>query len=133
METVQINREHENGILDMINKHPIFSFNDIFVYYKACSRATAYNHHLDKLDTIKEAIYSNKRQGVQTLLSKWLKSENATLQLAAMRMVCDSDEHRKLNQNYTDVTSQNEKINTVDPFALMRENHAINSETKEST
>jgi hypothetical protein len=133
METVQINREHEQGILDMINKHPIFSFNDIFVYYKACSRATAYNHHLDKLDTIKEAIYSNKRQGVQTLLSKWLKSENATLQLAAMRMVCDSDEHRKLNQNYTDVTSQNEKINTVDPFALMRENHAINSETEKGT
>jgi len=114
MEATEINREHEQGILDMINKHPIFSFNDIFVYYKACSRSTAYNHGLDKLDTIKEAIYSNKRQGVQTLLSKWLKSENATLQLAAMRMVCDSDEHRKLNQNYTDITSKDEAINMTD-------------------
>ena len=129
MDTHEINREHEQGILDMINKHPIFSFNDIFVYYKACSRSTAYNHGLDKLDTIKEAIYSNKRQGVQTLLSKWLKSENATLQLAAMRMVCDSDEHRKLNQNYTDITSKDEAIQNVDPFAQIRHNVGINKQT----
>ena len=33
----------------------------------------------------------------------------------------------------SDVTTDGEKIQTVDPFATMRENHAINSETKEST
>jgi hypothetical protein len=94
----------------MINKHPIFCFNDIFVYYKACSRATAYNHHLDKLDTIKEAIYSNRRKGVTSMLAKWTTSQNATLQLAAMRMICDKEEHRSLNQNYTDLTTDGEKI-----------------------
>ena len=131
METTEINREHEQGILDMINKHPIFSFNDIFVYYKACSRSTAYNHGLDKLDTIKEAIYSNKRQGVQTLLSKWLKSENATLQLAAMRMVCDSDEHRKLNQNYTDITSKDEKLQSSAPMTPDQAKAYLDSLNKE--
>ena len=61
-----INREHEKGILESTEKHPIFSFKDIFVFYKGCSRATAYNHGLDKLDSIKEAIYSNRRRGVST-------------------------------------------------------------------
>lgn len=103
MEDVKINNKHEKGILEAIQKHPIFCFNDIFVYYEACSRATAYNHNLDKLDSIKEAIYKNRRKGVTSLKAKWLKSENATLQLAAMRLICDADEHRALNQNYTNI------------------------------
>ena len=111
MEDETINREHEKGILEAIEKHPIFSFKDIFVYYKACSRATAYNHGLDKLDSIKEAIYSNRRRGVSTMLAKWLTSQNATLQLAAMRMICDQEEHRSLNQNYSDITTKGESIN----------------------
>lgn len=111
MENETINREHEKGILEAIEKHPIFSFKDIFVYYKACSRATAYNHGLDKLDSIKEAIYSNRRRGVSTMLAKWMTSQNATLQLAAMRMICDQEEHRSLNQNYNDITTKGESIN----------------------
>ena len=116
MEDEKINTKHEKGILEAIQKHPIFCFNDIFVYYEACSRATAYNHNLDKLDSIKEAIYKNRRKGVTSLKAKWLKSENATLQLAAMRLICDPDEHRALNQNYTNirVDENNEKPTDVD-------------------
>ena len=106
-----INTEHEQGILEAISKYPIFKFKDIFVHYKGCSRSTAYNHNLDKLDSIKEALYSNRRKGVSTMLSIWIGSKNATLQLAAMRMICDPEEHRSLNQNYTDITSKGESIN----------------------
>ena len=126
-----INTEHEKAILETIAKNPIFKFKDIFVYYKGCSRATAYNHNLDKLDSIKEALYSNRRKGVSSLLAKWLTSDNATLQLAAMRMICDQDEHRSLNQNYSDITSKGEKIEVSDPFAQIRKNHGI--ETDEET
>ena len=111
MEDVNINTEHEKAILETIAKYPIFKFKDIFVHYKGCSRSTAYNHNLDKLDSIKEALYSNRRKGVSTMLSKWIASPNATLQLAAMRMICDSEEHRSLNQNYTDLTSKGESLN----------------------
>ena len=103
MEDVKINTKHEKGILEAIQKYPIFRFKDIFIHYKACTRATAYNHNLDKLDSIKEAIYMNRRKGVTSLLAKWLNSDNATLQLAAMRLICDPDEHRALNQNYTNI------------------------------
>ena len=106
-----INTEHEKAILETIAKNPIFKFKDIFVYYKGCGRSTAYNHNLDKLDSIKEALYSNRRKGVSTMLSIWIGSKNATLQLAAMRMICDPEEHRSLNQNYTDITSKGESIN----------------------
>jgi len=103
MEDVKINTKHEKGILEAIQKYPIFSFKDIFIHYKACTRTTAYNHNLNKLDSIKEAIYMNRRKSVVSLLTKWLNSDNATLQLAAMRLICDPDEHRALNQNYTNI------------------------------
>ena len=124
-----INTEHEKAIIETIEKHPIFSFKDIFVYYKGCSRATAYNHNLDKLDSIKEALYSNRRKGVSTMLSKWIASPNATLQLAAMRMICDQEEHRSLNQNYNDITTKGEKIENKDPLELLKEYVALNKQT----
>ena len=110
METEDINTKHEQAILQTIADNPIYSFADIFVYYKGCSRATAYNHNLDKLDSIKEAIYANKRKGVTSLMAKWLASDNATLSMGAMKMLCDPEEHRKLQQNYTDHTTDGEKI-----------------------
>ena len=103
MEDVKINTKHEQGILEAIQKYPIFCFNDIFVYYQGCVRSTAYAHGLDKSDKIKEAIYKNRRKAVTSLKAKWLNSDNATLQLAVMRLICDPDEHRALNQNYTNI------------------------------
>ena len=108
MEEIKINTTHVKGILETIGKYPVFSFSDIFVYYKECSRPTGYNHNLHTLDSIKEAISLNKRKGVTSMLSKWLKSENATLQIAAMRMLCDSEERQKLNQQYVDIRSKEE-------------------------
>ena len=131
MEDVTINTKHEKGILEAIQKHPIFYFNDIFVYYKGCCRATAYNHNLDKLDSIKEAIYMNRRKGVTSLKAKWLNSDNATLQLAVMRMICDPEEHKTLNQNYTDITTGGVALN-IDPFAKIRQNVGIDEKTNTS-
>ena len=131
MEDVTINTKHEKGILEAIQKHPIFCFNDIFVYYEACSRATAYNHNLDKLDSIKEAIYKNRRKGVTSLKAKWLNSDNATLQLAIMRMICDPEEHKTLNQNYTDITTGGVALN-IDPFAKIRQNVGLDEKTNTS-
>jgi len=101
--------EHEKKILEVIEKHAVFTFKDIFVYYKAISRQYAYVLELDKCDTIREAIQSNKRKGVTSMLAKWVASQNATLQIAAMRLLCDNEEHRLLNQNYTELTGANGK------------------------
>jgi hypothetical protein len=107
---VEINMKHANGILEVIQNNPIYSFNDIFVYFKGCSRATAYNHNLDKLDSIKEAIIDKRRTGVTTMLSKWIASDNPTLQIAAFKQICDDDERVKLNQQNIDHTTKGEKV-----------------------
>ena len=131
MEDETINTKHEKGILEAIEKYPIFKFKDIFVYYKACSRSTAYAHGLDKLDSIKEALYSNCRRGVSTMLAEWMRSKNATLQLAAMRMICDPEEHKALNQNYTDITTGGAALN-IDPFAKIRQNVGLDEKADTS-
>lgn len=120
METKELNTKHEKDILEIIPKHPIFSFVDIFQFYKGCTRSTAYNHGLDKLDSIKEAIYSNKRRGVTTLLSKWIASDNATLSMGAMKILCDPEEHKKLQQNYTDISTKGDKIQLSETEAISR-------------
>lgn len=112
-EETPINKKHEKDILVTISEHPVFTFKDIFVYYKGCSRSTAYEHGLDKSDNIREALYENKRKGVVALVAKWIKSDNATLQIAAMRLLCEPEEHRKLNQQYQDITTGGEKLQIV--------------------
>jgi len=98
--------KYEAEILKAIKDHKIMRWEHCFSGILTFSRATAYNFELDKLDNIKEAIQENRRKGVQFLLQKWMTSGNATLQIAAMRMICDSDEHRLLNQQYTEHSGQ---------------------------
>ena len=70
------------------------------VCFLPCSRATFYNHDLDKLDSLKDALQENKTNMKVSLRSKWFKSDNATLQLALMKLICSNEERQKLSMNY---------------------------------
>lgn len=105
----KINTKHEAAILKIIKEKRIMRFDHIFAHFTGCSRATAYNHNLDKLDSIKEALETNRAKGVDYLLQKWIAGDNATLQIAAMRLICTPEEHRLLNQNYTELTGKDGK------------------------
>jgi hypothetical protein len=102
--------KHIKDIIKLIPTKGIYCFSDVFVYYKAISRATAYNHGIDKIDDIKEAIYANKRKGVTSMLDKWIRGDNATLQIAAMRLISDDHERKALNQQYVDHTTGGDKM-----------------------
>ena len=104
-------KQYEQELLKVIQTKKIAFFDHCFAF-TTFSRATAYNHDLDKLDTIKAAINSNRVSAKNYMLNKWIASENATLQLAAFRLCSDSEEHQKLNQQYIDHTSKGEKIQT---------------------
>jgi len=103
--------EHIKQIIELIPNKPIFTFKDIFVYYKGCTRQWAYALDIDKNDTIKGLIYDNKRKGVTSLLSKWITSNNATLEIAAMRLLADDEERKMLSMNHTDITTNGKEIN----------------------
>ena len=82
--------------LSAIEKYKLFFIEDV-VAYVSCSRATFYNHNLDKLDTIKEALSKNKIDIKVSMRNKWYKSESATLQIALMKMIATEDEAHRLN------------------------------------
>ena len=107
---MEINTTHEKAILNLIKEKKIMRFDHIFGHYAGCSRATAYNHGLDKLDSIKYALEQNRLKGVDYLLQKWMGSNNQTLQIAAMRLICTPEEHRLLNQQYLDTTTNGKDI-----------------------
>ena len=105
----KINTKHEAAILKIIKEKKLMRFDHIFAHFTGCSRATAYNHNLDKLDSIKEALELNRAKGVDYLLQKWIAGDNATLQIAAMRLICTPEERQLLNQQYIEMKQIQDK------------------------
>ena len=106
-------KQLEKQALEAIEKHKLFFFNDISAYLP-CSRATLYNLGLDKLDTIEKALEENRTRAKNSMRAKWYKSDNATLQVALMKLISDDDERKKLSQTYTDLTTDGEKLNKIE-------------------
>lgn len=94
-------KKYEVELLNVIKEKNIAFFDHCFGF-TSFSRATAYNHELDKLDNIREAIEGNRVSAKNYMLNNWIKSDNATLQISAMRLLSTEEEHKKLNQSYID-------------------------------
>ena len=97
--------ELEQEALDAIDKYKLFFIEDV-VAYVSCSRATFYNHGLDKLDAIKDALSKNKIDIKVSMRNKWYKSESATLQVALMKMIATDDEAHRLNGSRQEIRHQ---------------------------
>lgn len=50
------------------------------------------------------------------LRKKWYDSDNATVQMALYKLCSTDTEHKKLQQNYTDLTTDGEKIQQQQPM-----------------
>ena len=97
---------------DAIQKHKLF-FMDEVPDFLPCSRSTFYDYFpdgSDELDTFKSLIAINKTEVKTSLRSKWYKSNAPALQLALYKLIASPDEHRSLQMNYQDVTSQGKRI-----------------------
>lgn len=112
--------KYKNELLNVIKEKKIAFFDHSFAF-TSFSRSTAYEHQLDKSDDIKSAIDFNRVKAKNYLLNKWIGSENPTLQLAAFRLLSVSEEHRLLNQNYTDHTTNGKEIASNLPDYIKRD------------
>ena len=103
-------KKYEAELLKVIKSKKIAFFDHCFGF-TTFSRRTAYDHGLHELHAIKDAINENRVTAKNYMLNKWIASANPTLQISAMRLLSDSEEHKKLNQSYTDHTTKGASMN----------------------
>ncbi len=103
-------KKYEDELCAAIKKHKWMRWAHIDWDALSFSRRTAYEHTLHESHTIKSTLEDNRSKAVSYLLDKWIKSDNATLQIAAMRIVAEEEDRQRLNQQYIDHTTQGEKI-----------------------
>jgi glycerophosphoryl diester phosphodiesterase len=106
-----------NQAKEVIQKNKLFFTEDI-VAFLPCSRSTFYDFFPDKsdeLDTLKELLEQNRIEIKVSMRSKWYKSENATLQLALMKLIGTDEEAHRLNgsSQKIDATTNGKDINTI--------------------
>jgi len=98
-------KELEKQSLEAIEKYKLFFIDDVVSYLPCCSK-TFYDHKLQELQTIKDALTKVKTEIKVSMRSKWYKSKNATLQMGLMKLLSTNEELKKLAMNY------NENLNT---------------------
>ena len=120
---------------EVIPKYKLIFIEDVCAYL-GISKPTFYVHlpvGSNEFNELRELLDKNCIEIKVSLRKKWFDSDNATLQMALYKLTSTDVEHKKLQQNYTDLTTDGDKIqNNIDPFAIMRANHEINNETKTS-
>ena len=91
--------------LEAIQKHNLI-FIDEVVTFLPCSKATFYNHQLEQLDEIKDAL-NNVRTNMKTQMrNKWRDSDNASLQIGLMKLIATDEERKRLATGYMETTQK---------------------------
>jgi len=101
--------QHEKDIVEVIKEKKICRISHIFGFYTDIKSSQFYNLKLEKSDNIKEALHQNRAKGTGYLLNKWISSDNATLQIAAYRLICTPEERQMLNQQYIEMKQIQDK------------------------
>lgn len=122
--SVEYIRERELEILEIIVKHKLMRFKHVFGQYQRMSEGQAFRLGLDSLPSIIDLLERHRAEGVNYLLKRWITSENSTLQIAAMRMICSKEEHRLLNQHYQELTGKAEDTERLMGFEITVNNEA---------
>jgi hypothetical protein len=109
---------------EMIVKHKLFFVEDI-VAFLPINKSTFYEFfpiESNESNELKGLLETNKTTLKVSMRKKWYDSDNATLQMALMKLISTPEELRKLAMNYTDITTGGEKINQVTLFELPNDN-----------
>jgi len=94
--------ELEKLAVEAIKKHKLYFFSDVIAYLP-CSMATFYNHKMEDLESIKEALEVNKVNTKVNLRTKWEQSDNPTVQIALYKLIGTEEEGDRINSQKTKV------------------------------
>ncbi len=101
--------------MEAIEKHKLFFIEDI-VAYLPCHKTTFYEHFPNESNDYKtmfEALERNRITLKVSMRSKWYTSSAPALQMALMKLISTPEELKRLSMQYTDITTQGEKINII--------------------
>ena len=88
-----------NSAIKLAKEKKCFSVTDVYTLLP-CSKSTFYDFFpvlSDELNNIKDIINKNRVEIKTAMRSKWFKSDNATLQVALMKLICTDEEAHRLN------------------------------------
>lgn len=94
-------------------KNKLFFIEDI-VAFLPITKKTFYEYfplQSDESNELKELLQINKTELKVGLRKKWFSSNNATLQMALMKLICSDEERKMLSMNHTDITTNGKEIN----------------------
>ena len=85
--------------LKAIEEHDLYFSSDVIAMLP-CSNRAYYDHKLHECNDIKKALESNRINAKIEMRKKWLKSDNATMQMGLMKLLSEDEELRKLAMEY---------------------------------
>lgn len=107
--------------IEAIKKHNLFFIEDV-VTFLPCNNKTFHNHKLHELPELKELLENNRIAVKLKLRKKWEKSDNATLQMGLMKLICTDDERKRLALEYRDHTSGGKIIKPINIIVSSKAN-----------
>ena len=97
--------ELEAKALEVISKNKLVFIHEV-ASFMGISKVTFYEHNLNELNTIKQAIDLNKETIKAGLRKKWYDSENATVQIALYKLIGTDEEASKINSQKIEHSGQ---------------------------
>lgn len=95
--------------ISIIKDKRLFFIEDV-VAFLPCSKPTFYEHFKldsDEFNAIKDELEKNRIAIKSSMRKKWYDSDNATLQVALMKLICTDEERKALSPSYIDKTEVN--------------------------
>lgn len=89
-------------------------FVDDIIAYLPCSKSTFYEFYpdgSDELDELKGILETNRVTLKVGMRKKWNDSDNATLQLSLMKLICTDEERKKLSMTHNVLEGGDKPIN----------------------
>ena len=103
--------------IEAIKKNKLIFIEDICAML-GIAKSTYYEHFpiaSNDSNELTSLLDENKISLKVALRKKWFDSDNATTQMALYKLCSTTEEHKKLQQNYTDVTTDGEKLQSSAP------------------
>ena len=103
--------------IEAVNKYGIIFIEEVAAAI-GVSKQTFYNHHLDEVDEIKDALSVNRFKLKAGLRKKWYESENATSQIALYRLLSTPEELSRLTSQKLEHSGE-VGLNSIEGFKII--------------